>query len=109
EAPASAVVCWTGRPDVDQAAELFLAGASGYLLKEDGPTELVRQLGAVLEGGVVISPKVAAELLPRFGQAVQRETELTRALAEATMQLQEVAGTKDEFMANVNHELRTPV
>ena len=109
EAPSTRVVCWTAHGDADEASELFLAGAAGYLLKDDGPVELVRQLPAVLDGGVLIAPRVAAELLPRFAHAINRESELTRALAEATMQLQESAGTKDEFMANVNHELRTPV
>jgi signal transduction histidine kinase len=107
--PESAVVCWTGRPSVEEAVELLLAGASGYLLKEDGPGELVRQLDAVLDGGTVIAPRVATELMPRFAHAIQRETDLTRALAETTLQLQEIAGTKDQFIANVNHELRTPV
>ncbi|HMC05365.1 MAG TPA: hybrid sensor histidine kinase/response regulator [Actinomycetota bacterium] len=109
EAPATVVVCWTAEGDVEEATELLLAGSAGYLLKENSPGDLVRHLTAALDGGVVIAPPVAAELLPRFAQAVVREAELTRALAETTMQLQEIAGTKDEIMANVNHELRTPV
>ena len=109
EAPATVVVCWTAEGDVEEATELLLAGSAGYLLKENVPGDLVRHLTAALDGGVVIAPPVAAELLPRFAQAVVREAELTRALAETTMQLQEIAGTKDEIMANVNHELRTPV
>src|SRR5213080_2173348 len=36
EAPDSPVVCWTGRPDIDEATDVILAGASGYLLKDDG-------------------------------------------------------------------------
>jgi signal transduction histidine kinase len=63
----------------------------------------------VLDGGMVIAPKVAAQLMPRFAHAIQRESDLTRALGETTMRLQEVVGTKDQFIANVNHELRTPV
>jgi signal transduction histidine kinase len=105
----TAVVCWTNRADVDEATELLRAGASGYLLKEDGPKELVRQIPAVLEGGRVVSPKVASDLTDRYTHSINRESELTRALAEATMQLQEVASSKDQFVANVNHELRTPV
>src|SRR5437588_2964985 len=107
--PDSAVMCWTGHADVDEATDLLRAGASAYLLKEDGPKELVRQIPAVLEGGRVISPRVASQLTDRFTHSINRENELTRALADATMQLQEVASSKDVFMANVNHELRTPV
>jgi signal transduction histidine kinase len=108
-APRSAVLCWTGHPDVDVATELLRAGASAYLLKEDGPKELVRQIPAVIEGGLVIAPKVATHLAARFTHSIHRESELTRALAETTMQLQEIASSKDQFVANVNHELRTPV
>jgi signal transduction histidine kinase len=109
QSPQSAVLCWTARPDVDEAVDLFLAGAAGYLLKEDGPADLVDRITAVLEGGAVIAPRVATHLIPKFTRAIQRESDLTRTLAETTMQLQEVAGTKDQFIANVNHELRTPV
>ena len=103
------VICWTARPDVDEATEFLRAGASGYLLKDDGPKDLVRQVPSILEGGLVIAPKVATELAARFTHSIHRESELTQALAETTTQLQEVASSKDEFMANVNHELRTPV
>ena len=59
ETPASPVVCWTSAPDVDEAADLFLAGAAGYLLKEDGPADLIARISTVLEGGFVIAPRVA--------------------------------------------------
>ena len=108
-ASSSPVLCWTSRGDVEEATELLRAGASAYLLKDDGPTELVRQIPSVLEGGLVIAPKVATGLAARFTHSIHRESELTRALAETTMQLQEIASSKDAFMANVNHELRTPV
>ena len=108
-APQSAVLCWTAKPDVDEAAELLRLGASAYLSKDDGPADLVRQIPAILEGGLVIAPKIAAELAVRFTHSIHRESELTRALAETTMQLQEIASSKDQFVANVNHELRTPV
>ncbi|MFN2543476.1 MAG: ATP-binding protein [Actinomycetota bacterium] len=107
--PTMPVICWTARPDVDEASALLRAGATAYLLKGDGPTDLVRHIPAVLDGGLVIAPSVNTDLAGRFTHSIQRESELTRALAEATMQLQEVASSKDQFVANVNHELRTPV
>ena len=39
-------------------------------MKNDGPAELVRHLAAVLEGGVVVAPSAAAELLPLFTAGV---------------------------------------
>src|SRR2546423_1284398 len=97
-AGAAPVLCWTASGDVEEAAELLRAGASAYLLKDDGPTDLVRQIPAVLEGGLVIAPSVATGLAAKFTQSIHRENELTRALAETTMQLQEVTQSKEAFM-----------
>jgi signal transduction histidine kinase len=108
-APSTPIVCWSGAPAAEDAAEIIRAGASGYLLKEDGPAEVVRALGPVLDGGCVVSPKIAAALFHRFAEGVHRERELGRALADATMKVQEVTHAKAEFLANVSHELRTPV
>jgi signal transduction histidine kinase len=108
-APSTPIVCWSGSPAPEDAAEIIRAGASGYLLKEDGPDEVIRALRPVLDGGAVVSPKLAAQLFNRFADGVHRERELGRALADATMKVQEVTHTKAEFLANVSHELRTPV
>src|SRR5437763_4172251 len=107
--PGSPVVCWTAEPDVDQASELLRAGAAAYLVKQDGPADLIRHIPALLDGGFVIAPKVAAGLAVRFAEAIHREVELTRSLDEASAQLQAIASAKEAFMANVNHEIRTPV
>jgi signal transduction histidine kinase len=88
---------------------MIRAGAAGYLLKEDGPAEVIRSLAAVLDGGSVVSPKIAGQLFARFAEGLHRERELGRALADATMKVQEVTHAKAEFLANVSHELRTPV
>ena len=108
-APSTPIVCWSGSPAPEDAAEIIRAGAVGYLLKEDGPAEVIRALGPVLDGGAVVSPRLAAQLFNRFADGVHRERELGRALADATMKVQEVTHAKAEFLANVSHELRTPV
>jgi signal transduction histidine kinase len=108
-APSTPIVCWSGSPAPEDAAEMIRAGASGYLLKEDGPAEVIRSLAAVLDGGSVVSPRIAAQLFHRFAEGLHRERELGRALADATMKVQEVTHAKAEFLANVSHELRTPV
>jgi len=108
-APSTPIVCWSGSPAAEDAAEMIRSGAAGYLLKEDGPAEVIRSLGAVLDGGSVVSPKIAAALFARFAEGVHRERELGRSLADATMKVQEVTHAKAEFLANVSHELRTPV
>ena len=108
-APDSRLICWAGSPEAEDAAELIRAGAHAYILKDDGPVEVIRALGPVLDGGSVVSPRVAAPLLARLADDVHRERELGRALAEATVKVQEVTHAKAEFLANVSHELRTPV
>ncbi|MFL5800129.1 MAG: ATP-binding protein [Actinomycetota bacterium] len=108
-APSTPVVCWATSASAEEAAEIIRAGAAGYVLKEDGPAEVVRALGPILDGGAVVSPRVAAQLFDRFAEGVHRERELGRALADATMKIQEVTHAKAEFLANVSHELRTPV
>ncbi len=108
-APTTPIVCWASSSSPEDAAELIRAGASAYLLKEDGPNEVVQALGPVMDGGGVVSPRIASQLFGRFAEGVHRERELGRALADATMKVQEVTHTKAEFLANVSHELRTPV
>ncbi|MDP9341077.1 MAG: ATP-binding protein [Actinomycetota bacterium] len=108
-APQSRVICWAGSPDPEDAAELIRAGAHAYVLKDNGPGEVIQALGPVLDGGAVVSPRVAAQLLGRLADGIHRESELGRALAEATIKVQEVTHAKAEFLANVSHELRTPV
>jgi len=108
-APTTPIVCWASPASPEDAAELIRAGASAYLLKEDGPNEVVQALGPVMDGGGVVSPRIASQLFGRFAEGVHRERELGRALADATMKVQEVTHAKAEFLANVSHELRTPV
>jgi signal transduction histidine kinase len=108
-APSTPIVCWATSTATEDAAEIIRAGAAGYLLKEDGPAEVVRALEPILDGGAVVSPRIAAQLFDRFAEGVHRERELGRALADATMKIQEVTHAKAEFLANVSHELRTPV
>src|SRR2546423_47885 len=107
--PGSPVLCWTARPDVDEASELLRAGAGAYLLKQDGPADLLEHLAAVVEGGVVIAPMVAAGLAERFTESIHHQAELSRALEQSTKRLQAIESAKEAFIANVNRELRTPL
>ena len=107
--PGSPVLCWTAKPDVDEASELLRAGAAAYLLKHDGPAGLVEHLPAVVEGGVVIAPPVAAGLAERFTESIHHQAELSRALEQATKRLEAIESAKEAFIDNVNRELRTPM
>lgn len=65
------------------------AGASGYLLKESSPDELVAALRAVHEGGVFIYPSLASRLLDDYLRRVDAGEE-TKGLSELTTREQEI-------------------
>lgn len=65
------------------------AGASGYLLKESSPDELVAALRAVYEGGVFIYPSLASRLLDDYLRRVDAGEE-TKGLNQLTTREQEV-------------------
>lgn len=87
--------------DLDEYAFAALrAGASGFLLKNAEPTELVAAIRAVASGDAVISPRVTRRMLelfadhlpevgqtpssvdPRLSELTPREVEVLRAVAE---------------------------
>lgn len=52
--------------DEQHVLDSIAAGATGYLLKDIQPHELVEQIGVLREGGSPISPVIARQLLMRF-------------------------------------------
>ena len=58
--PGSQVVAWTEERDPEQVARALEAGAAGYLLKGDDPTELVARRTSCPRGAVIVSAAVAA-------------------------------------------------
>jgi signal transduction histidine kinase len=88
---------------------MLAAGASGYLLKEDGPEAVLRAIHAVLQGSVALSHRVAGQVADRFVAEATQRRELEATLAATSERLEELTAAKAEFLANVSHELRTPV
>jgi signal transduction histidine kinase len=107
--PHSRILCWTVLPSPSTAAEMLAAGASGYLMKEDGPDAVARAIRPVIDGNVILGPRIAEQVSLRFGQLVRQEREIGSALADASGRLEQLTNAKAEFLANVSHELRTPV
>lgn len=58
------------------------AGASGFLLKDTRPAELVSALRAVAHGDAVVSPSVTRRLLDRFVDAVRHDASVLEVLTE---------------------------
>jgi DNA-binding NarL/FixJ family response regulator len=66
----------------DNEADLFAAmkfGATGYILKNTEPEELIQAIFHVVQGGAIISPFMATKLLAEFqGVETRVATEITR-------------------------------
>lgn len=107
--PETRVLCWSSVGSPVVAAEALAAGASGYLLKEDGAEAVLRAMRAVLLGNVALGPRLALQLAERLTAESLRRQELESALGETSERLQQLTAAKAEFLANVSHELRTPL
>ncbi|HET9723651.1 MAG TPA: ATP-binding protein [Actinomycetota bacterium] len=106
--PETRVLCWTEVASPVAAAEVLGAGASGYLLKEDGSDAVLLAIRAVLLGTVALSHRAARQVAERFAAETARRRELEARLLETSGRLEELTTAKAEFLANVSHELRTP-
>jgi DNA-binding NarL/FixJ family response regulator len=62
--PGSKVVILTSFAEHDRLHAALEAGAVGYLLKDAEPEDIIRGLLAAAAGGVPLSPRAAAALLP---------------------------------------------
>ncbi|WP_462418322.1 response regulator transcription factor [Kytococcus sp. Marseille-QA3725] len=77
--------------DMDEYAYAALeAGASGFLLKDAGPEELLTAIRAVASGDAVVAPSTTRRLLERFVPTLNTETEETATPAEQQEYLREV-------------------
>ena len=75
--------------------EAFMAGASGYLLKSDGPELLIRSIKELYAGGVPMSRSIARKLIDSLSKPspvgdcsdllTKREVEVMALLAEGKM------------------------
>jgi signal transduction histidine kinase len=107
--PETSVICWTNVSSPVLAAEMLRAGASSYLLKEDGPESVLRALRAVLVGNVALSHRMALTIGDRLVAETTGRRELESALADVSERLESLTTAKADFLANISHELRTPV
>jgi DNA-binding NarL/FixJ family response regulator len=70
--------------------EALRAGASGFLLKDVPPEQLVAGIRIVAEGEALLAPSITRRLIQEFAQVVPTPTEPPRGLAELTARELEV-------------------
>ena len=68
DAPPQVIVLTTFQAD-EQVVAALRAGASGFLVKDTPPTEIVHAVRLVAAGDAIVSPSVTRTLLSHFGDA----------------------------------------
>jgi len=107
--PGTRVIARSSTRDAAVVAEVLGAGAAGYVLRDDGPDALLAAIRAALTGAVVLSPVIASGFGTEGGRAVAEAHRLRAELEELTSSVSQGTSAKADFLANISHELRTPV
>ena len=109
-APGSRTICYSDVADPRMVAEVLAAGAAGYVLREEGPDEVLRAVLAAAAGaGASLSAGAAALVAGTLGEALDDRERLSIQLAEIEEATRQGTAAKAEFLSNISHELRTPV
>lgn len=81
ELPETRVVALTSFSDRQRVTDILTAGATGYVLKDSRPDDLLAAVRAAADGHVPLDPRVASALLPA------REPSLTDQLSDREKQV----------------------
>jgi DNA-binding NarL/FixJ family response regulator len=86
ERPGTRVVALTSFSDRQRVTDILAAGATGYVLKDCRPDDLLAAVRAAADGHVPLDPRVAAALLPSrepplADQLSEREKQVLRLVA----------------------------
>jgi signal transduction histidine kinase len=108
-APAARVLARSMTTDAALVAEVLAAGATGYLAKDDSVDALIGAVRSAAAGGVVLSSRAAGPLGTELARALTRVHDLEAELDEVRESVTKGTSAKADFLANISHELRTPV
>jgi signal transduction histidine kinase len=103
------VVVILAEQNVEEAADVLVAGADAVIGPDPHPEYVSWTVDRVAEGGAVLAPGIARELVDRFAETVRMKEEWSRSLADSALQTEELSRAKADLLANVSHELRTPL
>jgi DNA-binding NarL/FixJ family response regulator len=76
------------------------SGASGFLLKDTAPAELLRAINLVADGGALLSPSVTRRLISEFVARPSRSVRPHPQLDTLTEREREIAGLVGEGLSN---------
>jgi signal transduction histidine kinase len=107
--PGTRVIARAVSRDPITVADALGAGAAGYVLREEGPEALLIAVRAALTGAVVLSPILTIPFGTEVGRLAVAERALTAELDEVRSSVSQGTSAKADFLANISHELRTPV
>jgi two-component system sensor histidine kinase KdpD len=78
-------------------------------LKDSDGDEILTAVGRAAEGGALLSSEVTPHVIEELTEALERERRRTRELEAAQDALVERSARRQELVARLSHELRTPV
>ena len=87
--PVRILIVTTFDPD-EYIYKALQAGASGFLLKDTPPEDLITAVRVVAEGGALLSPSITRRLIGRFAERLATDTDLSSMLDRLTDREKEV-------------------
>ena len=107
--PDLGVVALSGHEDQEIVRGMLVAGASGYVLKDSDGDEILTAVSRAAEGGALLSSEVTPHVIEELTEALERERRRIRELEAAQDALVERSARRQQLVARLSHELRTPV
>ncbi|HKJ18629.1 MAG TPA: response regulator transcription factor [Xanthomonadales bacterium] len=87
--PVRVLIVTTFDPD-EYIYKALRAGASGFVLKDTRPEDLVTAVRVVAEGGALLSPSITRRLIGQFAQQLESDATLATRLEDLTAREKEV-------------------
>ena len=107
--PDLGVVALSGHEDQEIVRGMLVAGASGYVLKDSDGDEILTAVSRAAQGGALLSSGVTSHVIEELTTALERERRRTGELEAAQDALVDRSTRRQQLVARLSHELRTPV
>jgi DNA-binding NarL/FixJ family response regulator len=91
QAPAPTVLVVSSLADEDTVVQAILAGASGYVSKDDPPADMARAIAIAADGGSCISPTIAHRLMEFLRKSSSSTREVCASLTARESEILELA------------------